>query len=318
MDENDDEDHESSGSDEEDEDESHYSSHDVVHRSSSTTSSLTGDVRVTSQAKDFGWIHSGEARRHLSSLTRLSPQNNTEYQPDDFFWDDDVVAAYHEDYGWGVRRHHVAAAEETHKRRRGERGDFASVCDRRCQATAGAACGLFIGVPLLISVCMLVLRHTYFPDADADHLLYSDSTWIVVYTPILFGAVSLLMSLPYSCLFAFWVRDERMQLLFWIVHVVFVALPVSMLLPLLNGHLTHNIYARKVWTGGLCVSILTGVAVDGWILILHASPLSMRSMPLKIVETVLCLACVSFSSFLLFMCVGPLFLLFVFLRDVAA
>ena len=292
-------------------DEEDNPSNNVIHRSSSITQSLTGDVHVTSQAKDFGWVtslaelladfshHSSEAQMQVSKLTKLSSRNTTEDQSDDLTWENDTVAAYDENYGWGVRRHHVAtaAAEENHQRR-----GRVSVCDRRCQAMAGAFCGLFVGVPFLATVIMLVLRRTYFP-ADTDHLFYSDSTWIAVATPVLFGVVALLMALPYSCLFAFWVRNEQTRQLLWFVHVVFVALPTSMLLPLLTGHLTHDDHVRRVWTGVLCLSILMGVAIDGWILILHVSALSMRSLSLKIVETVLCLVCVSFSTFLLFMCV---------------
>jgi len=302
-------------------DEEDNPSNNVIHRSSSITRSLTGDVHMTSQAKDFGWVtslaelladfshHSSEAQRQVSKLNKLSSRNTTEDQSDDFTWENDTVAAYDENYGWGVRRHHVAtaAAEENHQRRGRDQQDdhlvdFVSVCDRRCQAMAGAFCGLFVGVPFLAAVIMLVLRRTYFP-ADTDHLFYSDSTWIAVATPVLFGVVALLMALPYSCLFAFWVRNEQTRQLLWFVHVVFVALPTSMLLPLLTGHLTHDDHVRRVWTGVLCLSILMGVAIDGWILILHVSALSMRSLSLKIVETVLCLVCVSFSTFLLFMCV---------------
>ena len=164
------------------------------------------------------------------------------------------------------------------------------------QSIASVFCCLTITVPLLVAIAFVVLRNTLYITQKS---YYTNASWIGIVTPILFGLISLSMTIPYTCLYAFWIRSTAVRLLFWLIHIFSVALPISLLLPLRTGYLTNTSQEQNIWTTHLLLIASFGGILIVWILILHASELSLRSLTFRMIETVIFVGCITIPTLLL-------------------
>jgi hypothetical protein len=209
---------------------------------------------------DFGWVQGGDAWRNPSSRSATRTTTRTTSTDNE------------------------------------QQSNFLSVCHADARVLAAIFCFLFLGIPVLAAFTLVVLRNTMYVTEPS---FYTDEGWIGIGTPILFSVLCLLMTLPYACLFAFWMRDRCTRLLFWSIHIVMVAAPLALLLPLRSGYLTETESQTKLWTAHLSLIAAIGVLCLMWMLILHASVLAVRSFRVRMIDTVLNIGCIGIPAILL-------------------
>ena len=181
---------------------------------------FSGDLRQSSNSTDFNWIHGGDGRSNNSSNT---VQKDLSFSIFNTIPSNDSAPTLDND-------------------------TFQAFLSSTTIKMLSLSCLLCIVAPILAALTLVVLRNTFYVN---ETMWYTEESLTGITTPMVFGGLVLFMSMPYFCLFKYWIQHPCMRALFWSVHILLVALPTSMLVPLRNGFFSTELATIQLWTAVL-------------------------------------------------------------------